>query len=94
MYTLALLVLIGLVASSVTGFVVDNVPALERIPVLGKNLFLIASILIVWLTDVSILGSFGMGATDQWIDVVGSGIAVYSFAGITDAVVSYVQRRK
>lgn len=94
MYTLALAVLLGLVASQVTSFVLTNVPGLNKIPVLNKddNWFVAASILLVWLTDVSILGTFGMPATADWIDIVGSGLAVAGVANVTNAVVNWFDK--
>jgi len=95
MYTVALLVLMGLVTSSVVTLVADLVPAVNRIPVLGNpdRLFVLAAILLAWLGDVSILGAFGMNAGQAWIDVVGSGLAIAGFAGITNSVVSYLDRK-
>lgn len=94
MYTLALAVLLGLVASQVTSFVLTNVPALNSIPVLKNddNWFVAASILIVWLTDTSILAKYGIGSTQQWIDVVGSGLAVAGVANVTNAVVNWFDK--
>lgn len=94
MYTLALAILLGFVAAQVTSFVLDNVPALSKVPVLGNNdnWFIAASILIVWLTDTSILGAYGIGANAEWIDVVGSGLAVAGVANLTNAVVNYFDK--
>jgi len=94
MYTLALAILLGFVAAQVTSFVLDNVPALAKVPVLGNNdnWFIAASILIVWLTDTSILGAYGIGASAEWIDVVGSGLAVAGVANLTNAVVNYFDK--
>ena len=95
MYTVALLVLMGLVTSSVVTLVTDFVPAVAKIPVFGNpdRLFVLAAILLAWLGDVSILGTFGLNAPQAWIDVVGSGLAVASFASITNSVVSYIDRK-
>lgn len=94
MYTLALAVLLGLVASQVTSFVLTNVPTLNKIPVIktGDNWFIAASILLVWLTDVSILGTFGMSASADWIDIVGSGLAVAGVANATNAVLNWLDK--
>lgn len=95
MYTVALLVLMGLVTSSVVTLVTDLVPALTKIPFIGNpdRLFVLAAILLAWLGDVSILGAFGMNAGQAWIDVVGSGLAIASFASITNSVVTYIDRK-
>lgn len=94
MYTLALAVLLGFVASQVTFFVLTNVPVLKSIPLLNDDdtWFIAASILLVWLTDTSILGTFGMGATAEWIDVVGSGLAVAGLANVSNAVVNWFDK--
>ena len=94
MYTIALAVLLGLVASQVTSFVLANVPALNKVPVFksGDNWFIATSILLVWLTDVSILGTFGMSATAEWIDIVGSGLAVAGVANATNAVLNWLDK--
>lgn len=94
MYTLALAVLLGLIASQVTSFVLTNVPALNSIPVLknNDNWFIAASILIVWLTDTSILAKYGMGSTTEWVDIVGSGLAVAGLANVTNAVVNWFDK--
>lgn len=95
MYTVALLVLMGLVTSSVVTLVTDLVPAVTKIPFIGNpdRLFVLAAILLAWLGDVSILGAFGMNAGQAWIDVVGSGLAIASFASITNSVVTYIDRK-
>jgi len=94
MYTLALAVLLGFIASQITYLVLTNVPALKKLPLLGNddNWFIAAAILIVWLTDTSILGTFGIGSTTEWVDVVGSGLAVAGLANVTNAVVNYLDK--
>lgn len=94
MYTMALALFLGLIASQVTAFVLTNVPALNKVPVLRNddNWFIAASILIVWLTDVSILGAFGMGTDTEWVDVVGSGLAVAGLANVTNALVNWLDK--
>lgn len=94
MYTLALAILLGLVASQVTSFVLTNVPVLNKVPVLnnGDNWFIAASIFVVWLTDTSILAKYGIGSTTEWVDVVGSGLAVAGVANVTNAVVNWFDK--
>lgn len=94
MYTVALLVLVGMVASFVSDLAFEKLPFIKRIPLLGEpSLFFVAvTILSVWLLDVSILGAFGAGATAQWIDIVGSGIAVAAFTRVVDAVMGYLEK--
>ena len=95
MYTVALLVLMGLVTSSVVTLVTDLVPALNKIPVVGNpdRLFVIAAVLLAWLGNVSILGTFGLDASQAWVDVVGSGLAIAGFASITNSAVNFLDRK-
>jgi len=95
MYTVALLVLMGLVTSSVVTLVTDLVPAVTKIPVVGNpdRLFVIAAILLAWLGNVSVLGTFGLDASQAWVDVVGSGLAIASFASITNSAVNFLDRK-
>jgi len=95
MYTVALLVLMGLVTSSVVTLVTDLVPAFNKIPVVGNpdRLFVIAAILLAWLGNVSILGTFGLDASQAWVDVVGSGLAIAGFASITNSAVNFLDRK-
>ena len=60
MYTMALVILIGIVAQTVVSVANEHVPFLKRIPVLGKGegWLIAASILLVWGMDISILGTF------------------------------------
>lgn len=94
MYTIALVVLLGLVSSTLTSYVLETIPAIKKVPVLKDTtkLYAIVAILIVWLTDTSVLGTFGIGATEQWIDVVGSGLAVAASSVIVDSVVNYLDK--
>jgi hypothetical protein len=95
MYTLALAMFIGFVAAQVTNLVIDNLPVVGRIPVLGKgdNLFIVITVLAVWLTDTSVLGTYGIGNGDQWVDVVGSGIAIVGLTNVLNTVTTYLDRK-
>jgi hypothetical protein len=95
MYTLALAMFIGFVAAQVTNLVIDNLPVVGRIPVIGKgdNLFIALTILIVWLTDTSVLATYGIGNGDQWVDVVGTGLAVVGLTNVLNTVVGYLDRK-
>ena len=94
MYTIALLVLVGFVAASVSSLALNLIPAIEKVPFLGKpEVFMtLVSVLLVWLGDVSILSTFGMGASAQWIDVIGSGIAVAGTYSVVHSTVDYINR--
>ena len=90
MYTLALVIFIGFVAAQVTNLVIDNLPVVGRIPVIGKgdNLFIVLTILAVWLTDTSVLGTYGIGNGEQWVDVIGSGLAIVGATNVLNTVVN------
>lgn len=90
MYTLALVMFIGFVAAQVTNLVIDNLPVVGRIPVIGKgdNLFIVLTILAVWLTDTSVLGTYGIGNGEQWVDVIGSGLAIVGATNVLNTVVN------
>ncbi len=94
MYTLALAILIGFVAAQVTNLVVDFLPVLNKIPVLNKenNMFILVTMLTVWLTDTSVLGTYGIGNGAQWVDVLGSGFAIVGITGVVDSVVRYFDK--
>lgn len=94
MYTIALLVLFGFIAAGVADLVHTVFPNVVKVPVLGKPqvFFTLVSILLVWLADVSILGTFGIGADAQWIDIIGSGFAVAGFYTISQGVADYLNR--
>jgi len=93
MYTLALVIFIGFVAAQVTNLVIDNLPVVGRIPVIGKgdNLFIVLTILAVWLTDTSVLGTYGIGNGQQWVDVIGSGLAIVGATNVLNTVVSKLE---
>ena len=94
MYTVALLVLLGLVSATVTNVATDLVPAINKVPFIGESerLYALTAVLLVWLTDTSILGTFGMGNSAQWVDVVGSGLAVAGATALTEATVKYLEK--
>jgi len=93
MYTLALVIFIGFVAAQVTNLVIDNLPVVGRIPVIGKgdNLFIVLTILAVWLTDTSVLGTYGIGNSTQWVDVIGSGLAIVGATNVLNTVVNKLE---
>lgn len=89
----ALVVLLGLIAQWVVSVATDIVP-LNKIPFFGKDeiLFALASIGLVWLTDTSVLGTYGIGSTVAWVDVVGSGLAVATASVLVDSVMAYLKK--
>lgn len=94
MYTLALAILLGLAVASVTEIVYEVLPVVNKIKYIkDPNLmFPILAVLAVWVTDTSILGTYGLAGA-EWFDVVGSGLAVASLSRVTDAVVEYLDKK-
>lgn len=95
MYTLALAILIGFVAAQVTNIVSTNLGFINRIPVFGDkdNLFILVTVLTVWLTDTSVLGTYGIGNGQEWVDIVGSSLAIVGVAGVVNAVTEWLDRK-
>ena len=96
MYTIALVIMLGLIAGVVLELLVEKLPFINKIPVIGDNavLYIVVSVLIVWLTDTSVLGAFGIGATDKWIDVVGSGFAIAVVnTTVVHSLVNYLDKK-
>jgi hypothetical protein len=95
MYTLALAIFVGFVAAQVTNLVVTNFGFVNRIPVLGnkENLFILVTLLTVWLTDTSVLGTYGIGNGEEWVDIVGSSLAIVGVTGVVNAVTEWFDRK-
>lgn len=90
MYTLALAIFIGLLSAQITNLVSENISFIQRIPFINKhdNFFIVVTILITWLTGTSLLGAYGISNNQEWIDVIGSAIAIVGLTNIVDAVTS------
>jgi uncharacterized membrane protein len=95
MYTLALAIFVGFVAAQVTNLVVTNFGFINRIPVLGNkdNMFILVTLLTVWLTDTSVLGAYGIGNGEEWVDVVGSSLAIVGLTGVVNAVTEWLDKK-
>lgn len=93
MYILALAILLGLAVATVTDIVYEVAPVISKIKYLQNPelLFPLLAIVAVWVTDTSILGAYGLGG-DNWLDVVGSGLAVAGLTKASDAVVNYLNK--
>ena len=97
MYTMALVILTGLVAQTVVSVATDHIPFLKQIPIIskGEGWLIAACILLVWLMDVSVLGTF-MGANganlESWVDIVGSGLAIAGFTHVTANFQNFLAR--
>lgn len=92
MYTLALAVLVGLTVATLLSVAYELLPVLQKVKYINNAelLFPVLCVGAVWIADISILGVYGLGG-QQWMDVVGSGLAIAGLAKATDAAVEYLQ---
>lgn len=93
MYIFALAILLGLAVAVVTQIVYEVAPVIAKVKYLNNPeiLFPLLAIIAVWVTDTSILGAYGLGG-DNWLDVIGSGLAIAGLTKATDAVVNYLNK--
>ena len=94
MYPFVLAVLLGFFSAQLVNLVIDNIPYVEKVPFLNKanNLFVIVTILLVWITDTSLLHAYGMGSDLRWLDVVGSSFAIVGLTNVLDSISSWFTR--
>lgn len=93
MYTLALAVFIGLAVATAIDVTYTLVPVLNKVKYINNVdiLFPALCIIAVWASNTSILGTWGLGG-QEWLDVVGSGLAVVGLTKVTDAVAEYLHQ--
>lgn len=94
MYTLALLFVLGLVAVEAADLItrIPVVRNIERFTGGEMNFLALVTLGVVALTDTSILGAWGIGNGNYWVDLVGSTFAVIAGIGVSDAVVNSFAR--
>lgn len=87
MYPIALAVFLGFAVAFATDAILNYIPGVNKVPFLGKPdvLFPVLTVLVVWATDTSILGAYGLGG-DRWLDVVGSAFAIVTASSVVDKV--------
>ena len=98
MYTLGALILLaitlGIVMEVVNAAVVmlklDEV--LGKVPVVGTQLTVGVSILMVWLLDISLLERYSGPLRESWIQLVIDGILIAGMIPVKDAVVSAIEK--
>lgn len=99
MYVLGALLLLAVLLGAVTA-VVNSVlstlgvsASIGKIPIIGANLGLVISILMMWLLDVNVVGGWVPTFNwDTWLIVVANGAVVYGMIPVKDAVISMVNR--
>ncbi|MFM8562685.1 MAG: hypothetical protein ACKOCE_02175 [Acidimicrobiia bacterium] len=65
---------------------------IKKIPVIGANLTLIISILIVWLLEANVLVSWGVGWEQDWKNYVVNGAIIAGMIPLKDAVFGAIQK--
>ena len=65
---------------------------IKKIPVLGANLTLLISILIVWLLEANVLAGWGVMWEDDWKNYVVNGAIIAGMIPLKDAVFGAIQK--
>jgi len=65
---------------------------IKKIPVIGANLTLIISILIVWLLEANVLGGWGVGWEQDLKNYVVNGAIIAGMIPLKDAVFGAIQK--
>lgn len=65
---------------------------IKKIPVLGANLTLLISILIVWLLEANVLAGWGPMWEDDWKNYVVNGAIIAGMIPLKDAVFGAIQK--
>ena len=79
MYPIVLAIVLGVAIASAYEHVILEIPMLRKVKYINNPGLMVGllSILVAWYGDVSILGAYGFTGA-QWIDIVGSGLAIAS----------------
>jgi hypothetical protein len=94
MYPFVLAILVGFFSVQISNLLIDNVSYLEKIPFLNRSnhLFITVTILLVILTDTSLLGAYGMGNQLQWVDVIGTSFSIVGIVNVIDTISARISR--
>lgn len=100
MYTVALFIVMAIVLEAVMTVlrsVLDTVKvggAVAKLPIIGANLTLIISILMVWVIgDVGhLLNNWGWMHEDDWVNIVANGAIIAGMIPLKDAVFSAINK--
>ena len=65
---------------------------IKKIPVLGANLTLLISILIVWLLEANVLAGWGQTWEDDWKNYIVNGAIIAGMIPLKDAVFGAIQK--
>ena len=95
-YTLGALILLAITLGIVMEVVNAAMVALKldemlsKIPILGTQLTVGVSILMVWLLDISLLARYAGQLRENWIQIVIDGILIAGMIPVKDAVVGAI----
>ena len=63
-----------------------------KLPIIGANLTLIISILVVWLLDANVLSLWGPSWDDDWKNYIVNGAIIAGMIPLKDAVFGAIQK--
>ncbi len=100
MYTVAILIVMAVLLEAVMtvlNSVLNTVgigDTIKKLPIIGANLTLGISILIVWLLEAYPLGSWGASASwaDDWKNIVVNGAVICGMIPLKDAVFGAISK--
>jgi hypothetical protein len=98
MYTVAILIVMAVLLEAVMT-VLNSIlttvglgDTVKKLPILGANLTLVISILIVWLLEAYPLGMWGASWADDWKNIVVNGAVICVMIPLKDAVFGAIQK--
>ena len=98
MYTVAILIVMAVLLEAVMtvlNSILSTVglgDTIKKLPVIGANLTLGISILIVWLLEAYPLGMWGASWADDWKNIVVNGAVICGMIPLKDAVFGAIQK--
>ena len=98
MYTVAILIVMAVLLEAVMtvlNSVLNTVglgDTIKKLPIIGANLTLGISILIVWLLEAYPLGSWGASWADDWKNIVVNGAVICGMIPLKDAVFGAISK--
>ena len=98
MYTVAILIVMAVLLEAVMT-VLNSIlttvgvgDTIKKLPIIGANLTLGISILIVWLLEAYPLGMWGASWTDDWKNIVVNGAVICGMIPLKDAVFGAIHK--
>lgn len=98
MYVIGIFLLLAILLGAVMT-VLDSVldtlklrQVVRGLPLIGANLTIIVSVLIVWLLDARVLEGWGWSTDKDWLTYMVNGVIVCGMIPVKDAVVSAINK--